>query len=529
MVVHPVVLRGAGETTSGSGPLILERSDDDAIDLLLEELSDAGGLDRARQDRASARDSAVLGLFQPVHRILNVTLVEALCDTVGGPRLDPAKIESAGLVVRRVAVDGRGRPRPDVLEAWLREAPTPRSRTAGADSRRQRLGWVGLTGNPGAPGSDVDLDPDAARRPKTLRAGHPEIDRRLMLAGPVSALDEAWSPLFVAPPDVAVATGRTVLYGIVPVTSSEQADLPTSRESLDTRTLSQHMPNLFRAGLAASLPGGATVSRSSIEKSAKNSAARAFLRDLRQIAQELDAFGAGPAAKALRVEMQKVELDFTGSGGRTQHRNAEAFLREAVDVLVAGDDDQATVQLPDRWPSIPAAQAARFTDAVGNVLEARLKTVVPRPARFAVPDRQYRLRAFVRLRSESGCPPRLIWSAYSEPFTIAEWYASGGRPPATIRLPDPFDRNALKKLKPNVAFAVPRQLANFINSNDPVDLLSGDGGKGGGLAIDWICSFSLPIITLCAFIVLNIFLGLFDLFLRWLLWVKVCIPLPKPR
>ena len=59
------------------------------------------------------------------------------------------------------------------------------------------------------------------------------------------------------------------------------------------------------------------------------------------------------------------------------------------------------------------------------------------------------------------------------------------------------------------------------------DLVAGDGGPGSGDAFDWVCSFSLPIITLCAFIVLNIFLSLFDLIFRWMLFIKVCIPIPR--
>ncbi len=50
-------------------------------------------------------------------------------------------------------------------------------------------------------------------------------------------------------------------------------------------------------------------------------------------------------------------------------------------------------------------------------------------------------------------------------------------------------------------------------SGSPKDLIDGKGGTGT-LGLGWICSFSIPIITICAFIVLNIFLSLFDLCLR---------------
>ena len=116
----------------------------------------------------------------------------------------------------------------------------------------------------------------------------------------------------------------------------------------------------------------------------------------------------------------------------------------------------------------------------------------------------------------------------SEPFTIAPWYAPSEAPPAIVPLPDAMDRNALKAMKPNVAFAVPRKLADFMNGNDAKDLVSGDGNAGSsGIELDWICSFSIPIITLCAFICLNIFLSLFDLIFRWMAFIKICIPVPR--
>jgi hypothetical protein len=136
------------------------------------------------------------------------------------------------------------------------------------------------------------------------------------------------------------------------------------------------------------------------------------------------------------------------------------------------------------------------------------------------------IRAFVRLRPEGTCPARTEWSAYSEPFVIAPWYEGAGAPPVQIALPDVTDRNLLRSLKPNVAFELPPALQNLLSSS-PKDLLEGKKGSDPGFTIGWICSFSLPIITICAFICLNIFLSLFDLIFRWMFFIKICIPFPK--
>jgi zinc transporter ZupT len=42
-----------------------------------------------------------------------------------------------------------------------------------------------------------------------------------------------------------------------------------------------------------------------------------------------------------------------------------------------------------------------------------------------------------------------------------------------------------------------------------------------------ICGFSIPIITICAFIVLQIFLSLFHILFWWLPFIRICIPFPR--
>jgi hypothetical protein len=91
------------------------------------------------------------------------------------------------------------------------------------------------------------------------------------------------------------------------------------------------------------------------------------------------------------------------------------------------------------------------------------------------------------------------------------------------------DRALLKSLTPGVAFSVPRPLFNVLRC-DPKKLMDGEcDDTGGGIALDWICGFNIPIITLCAFVVLNIFLSLLNLLFFWLPFVKICVPVPRRR
>ena len=138
---------------------------------------------------------------------------------------------------------------------------------------------------------------------------------------------------------------------------------------------------------------------------------------------------------------------------------------------------------------------------------------------------KFEQNAFVRLKADHGCPARTVWSTdYSEPFVIAPWY-EGGSAPVTIPLPNLADRKLLKAMKPNVSFVVPKDLQNLLGG-DPQKLLKGEK-PGDSTTIGWICSFSIPVITFCAFIVLNLFLSLFDLIFGWLRFIKICLPYPK--
>jgi hypothetical protein len=287
---------------------------------------------------------------------------------------------------------------------------------------------------------------------------------------------------------------------------------------------------------------------------------RLFVQQLRQLAVELDALGDGAESRTLRealnAEQQLLFLDnsrwpagttatalaqlamaarLVGRARAEQgfpglvRRGAGDFLVEAARVLMLADDPNGSVRMPLRWPALSAAQGDRIMAACAAAMTARIKAVVPRGSRFGDANRAYRVRGFVRVRGEQSCPPALVWSEYSEPFTIAPWFAASGRPPTTIPLPG-LDRDALKALKPNLAFAVPQKLADFLNGNDPKAMVKGEGDEGGqGIALDWICSFNLPVITLCAFIVLNLFLSLFDLIFRWMLFIKICIPIPRRK
>jgi hypothetical protein len=496
MVAHEVSLQGAGG--AAAGPVILERTEQDFLPALLDRLSREQGLPDVLKSAARTRDTnGILKLFQPIHRTFHLALLDVSCLTFGRPRLDPKQIVGAGLVVRRTSTSGKSG---EMREAWMQE-------------NRLFRGWV--------PFSNVQhetRDPDPAFRRPELSAGHHEINRLLaMQTGQVTRLREQEAPLFIAPPEVCRATGRTLLYGVIPVTSSEMTESPAF-PSFTEKDLEGHLHRYLKAGGPRSFPFAGTALN---KLDPANASLADFVMLLKQVAIEFDAFGETQAARTLFAGLNSIVL--TGEQGSIK---AGDFLKAASSVLLERDlSGTASQAMPDEWPVMSETQASTLAKLVLGTMQTRLAQVGGGQGRFGEEGRQYRLRAFVRVKQDDRCPPETVWSEYSEPFTIAPWYDNNGAPPVQIALPD-VTKDFLKKMKPNVAFAVPEGLFNLLQG-DAKSLA--DGKKvtpSPKLGIQWLCSFSLPLITICAFIVLNIFLQLFNIIFQWLLYIKICIPIP---
>lgn len=524
MVDDPVIIRGLSIAGGSNPPTILQRTDQEFIPAILSELSlvdDARanlGLLKTTSTVARDRDKVgMLRLYQPVHRTFHVALLEAACDTLGRPRLDPRKIESAGLVVRRIAAGPGG----TAHEAWMQ-------------SDKRVRGWAGL--NPVK--KEEEFDPDPARRPLELKTGNGEINRRLQLwKQSPTPLSESYTPLFIAPPEVCLNARRTILYGVVPVTSSdlseppppdkpgeESAGLPRFDSNELQEKMRQHLPLFLQQRKSGVVPIPPRASENLTFADAADGDLQAFILSLRQLKFEFAAFDETPNGRALYDELNQLRTDREG-------RPLGELLRDAAEVLVdlqGKDGPPRAVRMPDSWPALTREQEERILNRVMAVLRGHLDSLTSSEGRFEAASSRYRLRAFVRVKRDDGCPAGIFWSDYSEPFGIVPWYETNGLPPVKITLPDPFDQDFLGKLKPNVAFKVPERLFNLLNKNSPDDFLKGEASESDvQLGLDWICGFNIPTITLCAFIVLSIFLGLLNIVFSWMPFIKICIPLPK--
>ncbi|WP_377152929.1 hypothetical protein ACFJIX_16835 [Roseateles sp. UC29_93] len=527
---HPVVVSAPRGLARSLQPWLLQRSDDDFIPATLDDLRGAGatngtsgtnganganGLARLRDLRARATNkNGTLKLFQPIQRQFHLALVEAWCDMPGEPRVDPAKIESAGLVLRRLGAGGQP-------EGWMK-------------SNGRIRGWVPMSRVGGA-----DADPAPAQRAQRDLTGVADIDRQLVAFSrerPDTLLEEQAIPLYLAPPDVCAEAGQTLYYGLVPTVSGEISETDASfgaAEGFDFGPSS----SAFRGHLVQALRGesmtlpkvGESVSRGWLEESEQpgaNSNLVRFVLMLRQLAGEFDAFG--PAGAAILQALHPLQLPLVRRNGEWPQRTvrADEFLTKAHTLILAQGNVSGTVEMPETWPAMSASQTQQLLGAMHAAMRARFTAMKAKTGRFDEPDARYQLRAFVRLKADGPCPARVVWSAPSEPFVIAAWYEGAGAPPVQIALPDPADKQLLAALKPNVAFVVPPSLQSLLMGSAK-DLIDGKKPPPMNPALTWICGFNIPIITICAFLVLNIFLSLFNLFFGWLFAMKICLPFPK--
>ena len=200
------------------------------------------------------------------------------------------------------------------------------------------------------------------------------------------------------------------------------------------------------------------------------------------------------------------------------------FFQSAKSCLL--DKTTASLLMPNAWDAISGSSGGGcdLVDTMVAALTPKTKAIAAPQGRFQDATRQYRLRMFFRLKGETpNCPTELVWSHYSEPFRIAAWYEGGQRSHPPVPLPDITTLNP----KPNCSFQVPGSLMGAMQGASLSGLTSGAGG-GAGMSLGWICGFNIPLITICAFFVLNIFLSLLNIVFFWLPFIKICIPFPMP-
>lgn len=134
----------------------------------------------------------------------------------------------------------------------------------------------------------------------------------------------------------------------------------------------------------------------------------------------------------------------------------------------------------------------------------------------------YYLKPFVRYLDEQGCE-QIVWGGNSEPFRVAAPFDPEASRPQAIQMPKLSD---LKRgLAKGATFLAPKDLAETLKKIGMEMPPTEKSGNSFGL--EWIVSFSLPVITICAMLLLMIVLNILNLFFQWLPYAITLIPKPK--
>lgn len=218
---------------------------------------------------------------------------------------------------------------------------------------------------------------------------------------------------------------------------------------------------------------------------------------------------------------------------------------------------------PDLTPPMPAVAAAELIGFAGverkqaavDVLAKMVEALLPAGQAAeelidTVPVGDSRSVWFVVrcVYERPNCGPLFatVVSAPTQRFQMAPFFDPDA-PARPVRIPMPLDISpaGLRKYQKNTGFVISdllcgkikrirkMTLADLVLSvlpwpfhKDLPDVGSTGPCTGSGGSFGMICSLSIPIVTLCALIIMMIIAALFDLFFRWIPYLFICLPIP---
>ena len=141
---------------------------------------------------------------------------------------------------------------------------------------------------------------------------------------------------------------------------------------------------------------------------------------------------------------------------------------------------------------------------------------------FSQDDEQlYQIRVIAKVKGDNDCE-YLAYSQLGEPFYIASFYETRLMPSYPIKMPTLKD---LKKAVSGPAMILPADLATEVSKlKFPDGKVEQEGSGGSGR---WIYVFSIPIVTICAMILLMLIINILNFIFRWIPFAILRIPFPK--
>jgi len=505
------------------------------------------------EDRFGSRqDYPTLRL--PVHRAFYIASCEVSCAAFGLPALDPTRITSAGMVVRR------GRSANDAMR-WIVKEGVPMGWWDGDTTQQEpcdcrRLRQLGLLPEryPEPPYSGEETYP---MHPLFLHPTSPAGERRshtllwgyLPLGGQVRVDGAPPRNAKIPEPDYAgehlwpfgnnfgdrEAEPWKKDHGFQVRKGAAQAEF---RQLLNTLLSRYHIQDASNPDNTALRRHLASITFQDSPLQLRRSWQQAVLEQGKWVVRNLYYFSA----------IQAADLEEAGDPILNPARRRDDLLsyleQRAEQILewLSWQDRGENTQLPGleqprREPpesekDFPRLDFSLYIDSgkaavLRELLAIRARaTLDASDAGTAMPrfnqddDDVFLALPFLRYRDEHDCE-RIVWGPPSQPFRVASPLAPQAQRPSLIVLP------ALSDLKlggpRGLTFVAPKSLADKIMKlKFDMDLKTDGPGNPGGACFGF--SFSLPVITLVALILLMIMINLLNIIFWWLPYAFLALP-----
>ena len=486
----------------------------------------------------------------PMHKSFYLVSCEIVCDRLGHPALDPQKIKSAGFVIRRIGVRGE--------QSWMIDDD-------------EVMGWEASPTGLRDPDVNRRLCCDHARK----LAGLPAADA---WNTPTTYTGELTHPLHPMKTFDTKGHCHTVLYGYVPLGGTYLLRQTDGKAVFDADSL-----NNFTNATATQLPWPfgfkPAVPNTAVDKTWLSEHTRpvafgvptmAFFELLKIIINryhlgeksiaENQALEQWASRQAFYLEAANANLKPNSFDDSTRANFSNALKLTFSDWLTGVfnnennplisymarqekriDAGSTTLEaLPDKngntmnfsfYITQGDAQELRtlldqrvLNHALGKVRE------IPLPKFGQAKEDVYQIIPFVRVLDDCG-KEHIVWAgtnARSQIFRVAAPFDPNASRPSLIQMPSLSDLKG--GLARGVSMITPPDTFNLLNALNLKKGVSEDvlpSGPSTSIGIQWICSFSLPVITLVAMILLMIVISLLNIVFFWLPFVRICLPFPS--
>lgn len=493
-----------------------------------------------KEDNTSQFDNKPV-LRLPTHRTFHLVCCEVICERFGQPALDPAHITSSGFVIRRL--------RNGEEQAWMME-------------EGEAIGWRTV--------SNELKDPDLDRR----------ICANGMLSAPGNQLTysgEQTHPLHILTSRDDKDKRHTMLYGYVPLGGNyyeREADTlfeeESRKESAAIVARSLPWPFGYRGGKKQEWTKDNSLQvRNGVPTKEMFELLRLLVNryhlgedgidlnvELEELFSHIWFYDDRILARKFRGSLINIKDNEELKTGRKFHMTRylrDCFARGPENPLVqwiaeqedAADKADGLDKIAD-LPALPQADGKGTLDYSLKLMASDAENIrhhlgqryreqtiaqareIPLPKFGQDEEDVFQVVPFIRYKNDQG-QEQLQWGEQESrtlQFRVASPFDPEASRPSLIPMP------SLRDLKRGLAKG-----ASVLTPGDTFDLINGLNlkkgasedviGKGPKLGIQWICSFSLPVITLVAMILLMIMISLLNIVFFWLPWVRICIPFPK--